>query len=500
MFYPKINLKKKVTDAKINFTSFENSMNTEVDEALLPYKSAKISYNYNVKNGALKNGYGFEELTLPKIGDLGERTIIPPISPVLKLWHYKFYDYKRGKNFNELIMFCEDGQMFSCVIRADGPFAGPLASDYTFTSIPNAVNYRLNSEDAFLISSATDGMWKYVQNKKVEKVENSPHIISMCLHYERLFAVVGGERNRLAFSANLDPTDWEEDLSSGGFIEMQDDRGALSCVISHNDYVYVFRDFGVARVSAYGDQADFSVSQLFKSSVKLYGNTVTLCGNKVLLLARDGIHTFDGYSTKKLNLGIDSLFENVDNDNACGIYYNNKFFLACSLNFDDGEKVGCEGYDGGYINNALLEIDLSTNEISITRGVDISSLLVLDDGSFSKVVATFNGEHKGKIGQLTEDGKLFGVPLLKKWVSPKSNMGEPTKIKRIKECLIKTKTDCKIKIKTEKGEKEFKVKGSDVSQRLKLNVYGEQLQVEFISDGDGETEISCPNLIVGVTH
>ena len=89
----------------------------------------------------------------------------------------------------------------------------------------------------------------------------------MCLHYERLFAVVGGERNRLAFSANLEPTDWTEDLSSGGFIEMQDERGGLNRVISYNDYIYVFRDFGVARVSAYGDQTDFSVSQLFISSV-----------------------------------------------------------------------------------------------------------------------------------------------------------------------------------------------------------------------------------------
>ena len=85
MFYPKPRINKKVTSAKVVFTNFENTMNTEVDEALLPYKSAKLSYNFNVKNGALKNGYGFKKLCLPKRNAFLEREIIPPSSPVKKL-------------------------------------------------------------------------------------------------------------------------------------------------------------------------------------------------------------------------------------------------------------------------------------------------------------------------------------------------------------------------------------------------------------------------------
>ena len=300
MFYKKPKLNKSVTNAKITFTNFENTMDTEVDDALLPYKTAKMSYNFNVKNGALKNGYGFRDLCLPKWTGEGERQIIPPASPVKKMWHYKHYSENLKKNNDELVLFCENGEIHTCQLISDSPFVGKILESVDTTAMPKALNYRLNSEDTLIISSETNGMWKYVFNHAIEKVEGAPHIKSMCLHYERLFAVCGGERNRLAFSANLDPTDWSEDLSSGGFIEMQDERGALSKVISYNDYIYVFRDFGVARVSAYGDQTDFSVSQLFVSSVKLYGETVTLCGNKVLLLARDGIHQFDGYSTKKI--------------------------------------------------------------------------------------------------------------------------------------------------------------------------------------------------------
>lgn len=500
MFYPKFKLGKKITNAKVSFTNFENTMDTETDEALLPYKSAKLSYNFNVKKGSLKNGYGFRELSLPKRDGVSEREIIPPISPVKKLWHYKYFDHEQNRSFDELVMYSENGEINSCLLKSDSPFVSRILEPVLSSAVPNAINYRLNSEDSLIFSSASDGMWKYTQNKAVEKIEDSPHIISMCMHYERLFAVVGGERNRLAFSANLDLTNWTADLSSGGFIDMQDERGGLSKVLSFNDYIYVFRDFGVAKISAYGSQLNFSVSQLFTSSVKLYGNSVTLCGDKMLLLARNGLHVFDGYSTKKLNLGIDSLFNGVENENACGVYYHNKFLLACRLNFNDGDSVGCEAFEGGYINNAIIELDLSTNEISITRGVDISSFLALDDGSFCKVVASFNGEHAGKLGELTTDGKVFGKVLPKKWVSPKSNMGEPTKIKHIKECLIKTKCNCKVYVATEKEKKEYQILGAEKSQRVKLNIHGEQIEVGFETTSDGDTEISCPIITVGITN
>lgn len=500
MFYKNYNLKKSTTKAKLNFTNFSSSMNTQQDDALLPFKSAKLSYNFNVKKGSLKNGNGFKAFTLPSMTENEDRTIIPPSGVVKKIWLYKHYDESLGFYDNQILIYMDGGDIYFCPIVSDSPLCAKIMNTVFSSGTPNALNYRLNSEDAMIFTSETDGMWVYVVNNEVEAISDAPFIKSMCLHYERLFAVVGGERNRLAFSANLDPTDWDAELSAGGFIDMQDERGGLSSVISYNDYVYVFRDYGVARVSAYGDQSDFSVTQLFKSSVKLYGDTVTVCGNKIMLLAKDGIHAFDGYSTKKLDLGIDELFSGVDNDNAVGAYHNNKYYLACRLNFNDGRDVGCEASEGGYINNALIEYDLLTGEISITRGVDICSLLALDDENICKLIATFNGEHKNKIGELTDDGKFFGNVLPKMWLSPKSSMGYPTKLKHLEECLIKTKSNCKILIKTDKQEKEIQIGGRDVAQRVKLNVIGEQIQVGFVVDSDEDTEISCPQITVGITN
>lgn len=498
MFYPNRKLRKSSKDAIVNFTNFQKCMNTDTDEAILPYKEAKLSYNFNVKNGALCTGYGVKELTLPKLTLPGERVIKTPGKDIKQLWKYRYYNQIDKRDDSQIVCMDSDGQLYYVLLQDNSSACCPIFRQTPFKGIPTAINYRLNSIDTLIFSSEEDGMWKYATNFGLTEVEDSPHIVSMCLHYERLFAVVGGERNRLAFSANLDPTNWKADLSNGGFIDLQDERGALQKVITFNDYVYVFRDYGVTKVSAYGDQTDFSVSQLFVSSVKLYGNTVTVCGNKIMLLTRDGIHSFDGYSTHKLNLGIDELFKNVENNSACGVYYKNKFLLACKLNFNDDEKVGCENYDGGYVNNALIELDLVTNELSITRGVDIASMVVVDDSRFAKVVVCLNGEHSKKFGELCEDGCVFGQPLTKKWVSPKSNMGYPTKIKHIKECLIKSKSPCTIVIKTEKETKNFEVLGKETSQRIKLNMIGEQIEVSFKSNNSEQTYISCPQISISI--
>ena len=504
MFYPKLLKTKKVTDYKINFSAFSSGMNSEIDEGILPYKYAKNCYNYSIESGALKNGIGFEPLKLPvsnqDISDEREILMDDNNQEIKSLWVFKYFNNETNTPEYKLLFYSTGGKIKWLELVSKYPYIFEIASFIYSSGVPNAVNYRLDGTDVMIFSSQTDGMWKYTATQMAEKIENGPSIVSMCLHYERLFAIIeNGERNRLSFSANLDPTNWNESLSEGGFIEMQDERGPLNRVVSFNDYIYVFRDFGVARVSAYGDQTAFSVSQLFVSSAKIYGNSVCVCGDRIMFLNRDGLVSFDGYSTTKLDLGIDNLFEGITNENCSALYYNGKYYLACKLNFNDDEKIGCESYEGGYVNNALIELDLKTGDLCVTRGIDICNMIIVDNGYFCKVVACFNGEHKSKLGQMTHDGKLFGVPLKKCWTSPKSNLGYPTKLKRVKEVLIKSSSGCKVKIETEKHSKIYNIKGSNKTQRLKTNVYGEQVEISFITEEEQDVNISCPQIIIGVT-
>ena len=214
-----------------------------------------------------------------------------------------------------------------------------------------------------------------------------------------------------------------------------------------------------------------------------------------MFLAKDGVHYFSGYTTTKLDLGIESMFEGVENENASSVFHNGKYYLACKLNFPDDEKIGCE--TGEFINNALIEYDLKSGDINIMRGVDINKMISLEEGEVSKLVACFNGTYANKMGELTHDGKVFGEVLKSVWLSHNSNLGYAGKQKRIKEVFIKSKYDCKIVVKSDIEEKEYEILGKDGTQRVRTNVRGEYIQLSFITE-NGNAEISCPEVVLSV--
>ena len=61
MFYNNNLGLKNITYKKYNLASFKNGINTNIDEELLPLKTATNTYNFNFNNGALKSGLGIKE-------------------------------------------------------------------------------------------------------------------------------------------------------------------------------------------------------------------------------------------------------------------------------------------------------------------------------------------------------------------------------------------------------------------------------------------------------
>lgn len=483
MFYKKNLLVKNTSNLKVKLSNFSSGVNTEIDENSLPYKYAKIAYNFNFNNGALQTGLGFEPLCFLEDRTSGvERELCFQIEPdqINKVWLYPFYNnYTKVKD--HLLLVSADNKMYYSQIISVSPFIYNINNPITFSSIPNAIYYNLDGEDVMLLTS-TDGMLVYHPQYIYSMNSEAPKITSMCRHYERIFAIEDGKRTKLVFSANLDPTNWDISLDEAGYIDLADERGGLEKVISFNDYVYIFKEYGISRLSAYGDQTEFSISNLFVTSGKIYGNSVCLCGDRIMFLSKNGIYSFNGYSTTKLSLNIESLFNNIDNDNCCSAYFNGKYYLGLKLNFNDNKQVGCENYEAGYINNALLEIDLKTGDICITRGIDLKSLCAIEYEQVAKLVAAFNGQHKSKLGQLTNTGTIFGEALPKQWLSPNSNLGYPNKTKKIKQINLLAKQPCNIKLTTDKTAHEYEVKGSNKTTRILTHDEGEMFQ--FSIEGD----------------
>ena len=500
MFYKKPLLVKNTSKVKLKVSNFAGGVNTEVDENSLPMKYAKLSYNYRLSNGALKTGCGFDQLKFLNSNTGDEEhslEFLEAPAEINKVWLFPFYN-NTTKEKEHLLLVSADNKMFFSHVISDHRFIYEINNPVTFTSVPNAIYYNLNGEDVMLITSATDGMLVFQPQKINPLLTDAPKITSMCRHYERIFAIEEGKRTKLVFSANLDPTNWNVDIDEAGYIDLADERGALEQVISFNDYVYIFKEYGICRLSAYGDQTEFSISNLYTTSGKIYGNSVCLCGDRIMFLSKDGIYAFNGYSTSKLSLKIESLFKNMDNENCASAYFNGKYYLALKLNFADDEKIGCENYDEGFTNNALLEIDLKSGDIEIVRGVDIKSLCAIEYERVSKLVAAFNGEHKNKLAELNLSGSVFGVPLKKNWLSSFTNLGYPNKTKKIKSVNLVAKTPCSLILKTDKEEKKYAVQGAGKTTNILTNLCGEMFQFKFESE-DSEAEISNVEIEISIS-
>ena len=177
----------------------------------------------------------------------------------------------------------------------------------------------------------------------------------MCIHFERLFATANDYTRRVWFSDDLNPTNFNVSSEEGGYIDLIDDFGRSNKVISFNDYVYVFRDFNIARITAFAQQENFSVSQLDVGNSRIFADTVSICDNKVIYLAGDGLYSFNGSSASKINLGISNLFKGVDNQYAKAGYADGYYYLACRTDFKD-DIVGCENNEF-YRNNTLIKLN-----------------------------------------------------------------------------------------------------------------------------------------------
>lgn len=502
MFGKKSLIVKNQKTLKLNISTFANGMNTEIDENLLPFKFAKSTFNFSVKKGALETSLGFENLTLPNgIGSHQENGISFPdhITEVLKIYflpHF-FGTYESVQRYrNCMLIYGDDYKLYFCTTESQEPTFYP-AYDKTLNPIPHGIVYNLDGEDVMIFCSKNKKMHIFHPSKEMVEKDNAPDIVSMCKHYERIFAIEKGRQSKVVFSGNMDPTNWTISSSDAGFIELFDERGQLLKVVSFDDYVYLFREKGITRISAYGDQAEFNVTHMYLTSDKIYGESVCVCGDRIFFLTKNGLFSFDGCSTRKVKLNIESLLATFDNKSCRSAYYDGKLYIACALNFGDKLEIGCDTKDRNFYNNCLIEYDCKEGDLNILRGVDISDLCVVESGDKTKLVASFHGKYCNRLGQLTKNGKVFEDVLPSVWVSSYSNLGYPNKNKIVKEIHLNSKYDCKVKVRTENNEKTFSVVGSDVTSKIKTNMVGEMFEITFYSE-IATSKISNAQIVMGL--
>lgn len=417
------------------------------------YGYSVASYNFDTSKGDLRDGKGF--------------ALIDRFLPyaVKRIYYYRRIT-TAGTVSDRILAWCEDGYIYSLKLASGTPTK--LVSLH-FTKEPTAVNYNFNGEDVMIFSSVNGDMLIY-DGMSVTTVPSAPKVESMCIHGERLFLIDSANRNSLWFSDDFDPTNWNVSLSEAGFIDMSGEKGRLLKVISFGGYLYVFRSYGITRVTAYGEQQSFSVSDLFVSSGKIRGESITVCGNCVLFFASDGLYRFDGLSATRIS---DAYKDFIDFSFGAvrGAYYDGRAYFVVKTLFE------------GLSENCIFCIDPKNySEYYFLKGAQPTDVTIVNGVNDYALLAA-SGD--GKILRLIDDGVTAGEVNTKIWAGKFGDFGVSAKRKLLSEISFYSDTAAQIEVSADGRKKVYGVKGKIARQVIKPNLIADRFSIKIICTEKG---------------
>lgn len=482
--------RSKRAKTEIEFASFYGGIRNDVVESVLPVKYANKMCNFCIKNGALTTGLGISTLSLPSYSDstVDMETLWYFDWTPHRLYLFRAYNNVRNGVGDRLFVYSSAGKLSWTMINSTiGQYM--TLPDLTLNEAPeDAINYTLvGGEDVLLFGSSTDTLTIWgPHNNLPTAITDAPKITSLCSHYERMFATVADNYTAIWFSDDLDPTNWSVNSEAGGYINLADKLyGGANKIISFNNYLYVIRDYGITRISAYASQESFSVQHIYASSNLIYADTACVCGDVIYFMATDGFYAFDGVNVVKVNVGFEKMLINLNQSKSRATFYKNKYCII--LNTDLSEQKD------DYL-NTLITYDITSGEYDILSGYYFQDILgVISDEVERLVVIVYNENATmiNEVMQVDESGQVFGLPTKKTWESAFTDLGYSNYEKCLTRISLQTKTDCTVTVETEKETVCLAFSGSSKVQSKKINISGVMVKLKFECN-QSECEISHP--------
>jgi len=395
------------TKKQIELNSFNNFKDT-----LSGIKVDKF-YNY-LPDKKLKDCYGVDVAKFPLSEDALTESELNiqalNLEAIKGITYFKQYNSTYGIYSHRILLYGSDKKLYINQLFMNGTSLNWLYN-LTFESAPICLAFKKNNKDTIILSSE-DKMMIWEAGFTPTEIQNTPIITSMCMCDGNLFCTLKYPAYRIWHCSNLNAENIGSNNSFSGYLSLEDELGNARKVLTFNEDVFVFRDYGITKINVY--KKSLSTKQIYASNTKIFSNTVTLCGNLILFLTVDGLYSFDGAKVVKLNLNIDNMLS-ISNDTALASSLGNNYYLALRLNFEDDEHILCETEN--YSNNAILIYNFVTSEFQIIRGVDVGGFFPIKTDVFEKMVLTFNSQNKNKLGQIVKTSKCFNNVLPKKWES-----------------------------------------------------------------------------------
>ncbi len=439
---------------------------TTLDESILSHDYAKECEGFLIEDDVLKADVGIEKAKGYFIGLTIDRHLYPdmPEGSIVR----KVFLYRRtvdGQYDDRLVAHMQDGYFWQIKIFSEDTWH--KVEGMRLFGDTCAVNYNFNGEDVLLVNSAGDGLFAINGDSSIY-YSNAPQLASITVHNERVWGGSNSTRGEVWFSDDFDPSNWNASSSEGGVIYFADGMGEVLKVVSIFNYIYIFREYGIMRLTAYGKQSDFLLKTMFTDTGYIYKDTIALADDKIIFYAEGGVFVFDGYNTTRICKELPEIF---NHKLLCGAYLDNKYYLACRLD------------DAGIVNNSLIVYDLVKGSMCIVKDVYVKSLHSIKIHKGADVICTFALDRENIIGMMSKDGKILGESTHKKYVSPINNLSIKEE-KIIREIHVKTLYPITLSIVLDGNKTSYELQGKNEMQTIEVDKRGFMFGIEIESDSD----------------
>lgn len=224
-----------------------------------------------------------------------------------------------------------DGQLTSLI-----GFGGSKTYLYKFNGINNeweilidtyctaAVNIEWNDEWALLLMGI-GANYTYTVDGVTKHTRTSGNLFEYAIsHFGRIFA--SSTDRKLYFSDEVNPLNWNTGIDEGGHLGFDVNSGEIVGLETFNDYVYIFTEYTIYRLTAYAEQESFVMKKLDLDIGRIIFGSVAKCNGMIMFLTTRGLYQFDGYTARVVTDDISSDTIDPRVISACGV--SNKYYLA----------------------------------------------------------------------------------------------------------------------------------------------------------------------------
>ncbi len=463
----------KFKESKIVYKDFSQKFVADDSEYNIA-NNCRLKYNVQSSKGYLVEGKGLKKLCLPfyypAVPD--EIETEEQDFKFVKIWLYSYYSETDKKQKYIAVAFGSDNYLYYSNLHTHSGNFYKISNCSALSSVPDAINFMLGTDAVIGFASKTDNFLVWYCDKDPYVVKTTPRFRSICLHGDRLFAIDSDKDNVVRYSATYNPLDWTKDMISAedaDSITLNDYKSSLRKLVSFKDFVYVFHDYGISKITSYNLVKKFYCTNIYDTTSKIYPDTVCVCGEYIYFLQEDGLYRLDGTDVKKMDFKFSNLLlQNQDEANSC--YFDGKYYLACKLDLD-GSAVTT--------NNVIIEIDYEKGEFNIIKGVDIISMLPVNIAGVHKIILV--RRNKNILYELTSVSQIDSLPTSKFWQSGQMTLGSIDDKKIVKDFTIYSKYNCDVTIISDKKKVTFSVTGKDKMQRVPVNLAGKEFSIELSS-------------------